>query len=70
LKRYMAFEEWLKQSSSGDVETAAFILFDTARHPGSEIVWEYLDQTGDKEYSPNTFLKAARLIINGGDSKQ
>jgi hypothetical protein len=60
---YRAFESWLKANRYTVREVAA-LLFDYAKHGDMDnVAWFYLKRTGDTEYTPATFLKAARLAL-------
>jgi hypothetical protein len=60
---YRAFEAWLKQNRFTVRQTAA-LLFDYAKEGDMDnAAWFYLERTGDKAYTPATFLKAARLAL-------
>lgn len=62
--RYPAYEKWLLNNFGDDIERAAHSLWmDTKNGPSDSSVWYYLEQTGDKQYTVETFRKAARLMF-------
>lgn len=61
---YIAFIKWFQKSYSSCMEEGAMFLAQMAFHSTSHSpVWEYLEKTGDKEYTKETFLKASKLIL-------
>jgi hypothetical protein len=68
VSRPIAFEGWLKQNAVS-VSEAALILSEYARTGDSDnLVWYYLELTGDKTYTPETFIKAARIAVGMEES--
>ena len=65
-----AFSSWFKRNFKDNVDDGARYLFGMAYGIGapSSIVWDYLEKTGDKNYNEETFLKAAKLILDEGEN--
>lgn len=60
-----AFHHWIRQQSSGNRVIAAGILFQMSMHgPRDSIAWTFLEQTGDKSYTPDTYLRAADIALS------
>jgi len=62
---YPAFVKWLLNSFGFDKIRIARELFHIIRSNQSSdnMIWEWLELTGDKEYTINTFIKIADNII-------
>ena len=60
-----AFNQWFKNQYEQSPESAISYLFDCCLKQPDSVVWEYLQKTGDTEFTPETFHKAAQLIIKG-----
>lgn len=65
-----AFEMWLKDRSKNNVGEAAMILMNliTLNPARDNVVWGLCDQTGDKEYTTDTFVKAAQICLDKPDN--
>lgn len=57
-----AFHKWLMQVSGGQKGLLEFIIRDQALDQNPQ-VFELLEATGDKTYTPATFEKAADIVI-------
>jgi hypothetical protein len=63
-----AFMHWIQEHSGGDVLIAATWLREMIPDaPQSSEVWNLLEQTGDETYTNETFLKAARFVLEWKD---
>jgi hypothetical protein len=63
-EKYPAFFNWFKKSFENDVETGAFYIFESCKSDrGGSIVWDLLQATGDKTFTSETFLKAAKIAL-------
>ena len=58
-----AFIQSLVSSSDGDTNTLALKLYEAILEHQSEDVFLLLESTGDKEYTFDTFIKAAKMLI-------
>ena len=60
-----AFCKWLQRESSGDAKIAALALYQilTSNPSGDNEVWNLLEATGDKNYTAETFEKAAKVAL-------
>ena len=59
-----AFEKWFQINFRENVTEGAQHLFECCRDGGSDsVAWDWLDKTGDKQFSNETFIKAAKLIL-------
>lgn len=59
-----AFEKWFHINFKENIPAGAQYLYQCAAEgPADSIVWQWLDKTGDKTYSVETFVKAAKLIL-------
>ncbi len=60
-----AFKEYLKRSFPEEAKLAFYLRGQILLNPALDNqVWEILEATGDKEYTADTFLKAARIILS------
>ncbi|MBA3755314.1 MAG: hypothetical protein H0X02_03385 [Nitrosomonas sp.] len=63
-KTYRAFSKWFAETFKDDIDVGAAYLVHCCRNgPPEAMVWDYLDKTGDKTYTRETFYKAARIIF-------
>ena len=68
---YPAFFRWFAREFRRDHESGARYLLDCCRSPGSgSVVWAILKATGDGVYTRETFLKAAKLCIEVGETAE
>lgn len=58
-----AFEKWFTINFKENIEVGADYIIHCANGSSDSVVWEYLDKTGDKQYTRETFIKAAKLIM-------
>jgi hypothetical protein len=59
-----AFVKWFEREFGNSPELAAAFVFQTCwKGPADAIVWEYVNKTGDKTFTEETFTKAANLIL-------
>lgn len=59
-----AFARWFYKNFADNPQKGAAYLFGMCgKGMLGDVGWEYLKRTGDKEYSINTFIKAAELIL-------
>jgi hypothetical protein len=59
-----AFQIWFRINFSKDVTAGAAYLYDCAmKGPSDSVVWQWLEKVGDERYSVETFVKAAKLIL-------
>jgi hypothetical protein len=58
-----AFIQSLVFASDGDTNTLAHLLYNAILEYQSEDVFTLLESTGDKEYTFDTFIKAAKMLI-------
>lgn len=59
-----AFEHWFRGAFADTPEQGAQYIYRCARDGGKDsLVFEYLEATGDKEWTPQTFMKAALLVL-------
>lgn len=65
-----AFETWLKDSSKNSAEVAALILCKMlSQNPDpNNVVWDLIKETGDRFYTFDTFLKAAKTCLDKPDN--
>lgn len=54
---------WFKQTFGDNKQEGEFYLLDLAKASRTSFVWDYLKQTGDEEYTFDTFSKAYDLIM-------
>ena len=61
----IAFETWLCITFQKDVTDIANYLFKMVKSgcPSDSMIWDMLDETGDKQYNFETFLKVARNVV-------
>lgn len=65
LKIGRAFQGWLIRTSGGDPERAADLLAELIPNATNDsVVWELLKATKDEIYNRETFIKAAKLILD------
>jgi hypothetical protein len=64
------FKMWAKENLNGDRNLLANYLLQCAKEgPQDSIVWNILEETGDKTYDFSTFLKCADIVLrDGGES--
>lgn len=60
-----ALEAYLCLNGGRDIETMAMLMFQMlTEHPSEDnMVWQLLEATNDKEYSQDTFRRAAEIIL-------
>jgi hypothetical protein len=58
-----AFAKWFHREFASDPELGAIYLFQMAFETTGGYAWEYLEKTGDKQYTRDIFRKAAKLIL-------
>lgn len=59
-----AFEKWFTLNFKENIEVGAdYIVHCCAHGPSDSVVWDYLDKTGDRQYTRETFIKAAKIIM-------
>ena len=59
-----AFAKWMRENTDGDVELCASYLTSMCMTaPEDSIVWDLLRETGDTEYRRETFIKAAKILL-------
>jgi hypothetical protein len=58
-----AFEAWFQREFSDATDGGKFLAHATQDAEASSIYWEYLERTGDTSYTLETFVKAARIIL-------
>lgn len=64
-----AFEKWFQINFENDPEAGAKYLFQCCQLGGRDsIAWDYLQRTGDASYVAETFLKAAKLILEENEN--
>jgi hypothetical protein len=57
-----AYHRYLIERSGGDIDVLALRIFFDAREQ-NQMAFELLELTGDKAYSRETFIKAAKILI-------
>jgi hypothetical protein len=57
-----AYFSWLNRESGGDVNKLASIIKHDVTEDNNPQAWDLLTATGDKSFTQETFLKAAKLI--------
>lgn len=63
-----AFERWFQSKyQTLPLKGAEYLYWCCTKGPADSIAWEYLKRVGDKHYSLETFVKAARLILEVED---
>jgi hypothetical protein len=63
MKNFPAFEGWFKREYAGRPKDGARYLFHIIQLPGDEIASHYLAETGEKNWTADTFLKASKNIL-------
>jgi hypothetical protein len=58
----LAYHKWLIERSGGDIDVLALRIFLDARDQ-NPMAFELLELTGDKAYTRETFIKAAKIIL-------
>jgi len=58
-----AFAKWFYGEFNSDPAAGANYLANLAFNSSGGVAWEYLEKTGDKNYTPETFLKAANIVL-------
>lgn len=59
-----AFHAWFHLNYATSLEAGAEYLYHCARvGPRDSVVWDLLQRTGDEEYTSDSFIKAAQLIL-------
>jgi hypothetical protein len=58
----LAYHKYLIERSNGDPDVIALRLFFDAREQ-NQMAFELLEMTGDEAYTRDTFVKAAKLIL-------
>lgn len=60
-----AFHAFFHSNFADNLEEGAMYLFQCAATGGPDnLIWAFLERTGDKNYTPDTFRKAAQLILD------
>lgn len=57
-----AYHKYLIERSGGDIDVLALRIFFDAREQ-NQMAFELLELTGDKTYTRETFVKAAKILI-------
>jgi hypothetical protein len=57
-----AYHKWLIERSGGDIDVLALRIYFDARDQ-NQMAFELLELTGDKAYTRETFVKAAKMLI-------
>lgn len=59
-----AFEKWFRHNFEGCPQAGASYLINCCMNGAKDsVAWEWLKKTGDKTFTPETFVKAAKLIL-------
>jgi hypothetical protein len=66
------FDTWLSDVSGGNLEAAATMLEDMFHESldQEDILWERLEDTGDREYTRSTFFKVAKTCLDKPDNPE
>jgi hypothetical protein len=64
-----AFEQWLYREFPDRNMMASHIVLTVSSGAAGEMYWELLEETGDKTYSKDTFLKVADNVIKRMEGK-
>lgn len=59
-----SFAKWLLAKSEGNFDRLVDILQNEIAYNQNPIVWDLLEETGDTEYSHETFRKAAKIVVD------
>lgn len=62
---YRAFCAWLEAQSGGSAAVAASLMLDMVQQNTSRdnCVWEFLEATGESDYTVDTFIHAAEIAL-------
>lgn len=64
MKYRSAFHAWFYGQFAEAPESGALYLFTCAQYGGKDsLVWGLLDRVGEKTYTDQTFLKAAKIVL-------
>jgi hypothetical protein len=59
-----AFEKWFQQAYKDDPMSGAhYLYYCCTTGPRDSVAWSWLEKVGDKSYTADTFIKAAKLIL-------
>ena len=59
----LAYHKYLLRLSEADRDILCAAIARDALMNNNKMAWDILKETGDKSYSPETFMKAADLLI-------
>lgn len=58
------FEKWFQREyEKNPAAGAAYLFHCCANGPGDSVAWEYLEETGDKKFTAESFYKASQIIL-------
>lgn len=56
------FCNWLKKESNGDIIKFTQIIMDEITQKHNQEALDFISETGDKKFTPDTFIKANQLL--------